>query len=201
MQISGWDHADLERHPIRLQVKRIPANGITFPPRDVEISERLLASIGTGSSADSVVRTWVQELVHVRAVIPDDYWLETHHFTGYEEGLAEGVARLLVIQDAGMHPLLGPYSHYAYAYGQLAAVLEVPPKQLFSRLWVAPMGRVREWFPEVVRSILEDKGRLVLDERRARHLREIADDLFDESKTRAPVDLEALQSGWEEALR
>jgi hypothetical protein len=106
LQALGWGLAAVPQYPIVIKIGGTQAHGLALPPREIRISETLLAQVGRGVNADSLMRTWVQELVHGRHVIPDNYWLELDHFTGYEEGLAEGVARLSVIKEAGMHPHL-----------------------------------------------------------------------------------------------
>jgi hypothetical protein len=80
-------------------------------------------------------------------------------------------------------------------------VLNVAPEVLFSRLWSATMGRVREWFPEVVVGILEETAKPTLSKTQIARLRLTADDLFRAGRSYAPVDEPALRAVWHEALR
>jgi hypothetical protein len=136
----------------------------------------------------------------VRHVVSDDYFLETRLYNGYEEGLVEGVTRHILIERAEMRPSLGAYSHYAYAYRNLAFVLGVLPEALFHRLWQIPNGKLREWFPEVVDAILPERG-ASLSQAQTTRLRATADELFDTRNIGAEVVESALFTAWQEALR
>lgn len=146
---------------------------------------------------DSVVRTWVHESIHARlefaASAMDHEWFA---WKGYEEGLAEGLARLITRDIAGLSPETPVYTRYVMAYEALARVLGQTPEELWRALYPIPFGAVRDTLPEVVArlSIREHPPRPSL-------VRATADELFNSGDEGRSVPSLELEEQWREALR
>jgi hypothetical protein len=60
---------------------------------------------------DSVIRTWLHESVHARQPYGPEAIRANRGFRGYEEGLAEGLARLVVNDIAGFQASGGTFDY------------------------------------------------------------------------------------------
>jgi hypothetical protein len=98
---------------------------------------------------DDVFDTWVHEAIHARALCDDEALYRDH--SGYEEGIAAGVAHVLVSAAAGGARLWAPYPVATYV--GLAQALRVDPLDLWRRCARFPPGRVQEHLPHLVASL------------------------------------------------
>jgi hypothetical protein len=103
--------------------------------------------------ADSLLKTWIHESIHARNPYAPGFHREWHRACGYEEGLAEGLARLIA-DELGLRPTPGRYDFYVSAHRTLAAVIAVDLDILLRSLWAYPAGEVSAAFPEVIERIL-----------------------------------------------
>jgi hypothetical protein len=94
--------------------------GQKSPDCDLRISTDQLHRAISRKLPDEVWRTWVHESVHARDRWAPGYSSELVPFNGYEDGLAEVVARLVTAGRARMTVLAGSYDYYAAAYRTLA---------------------------------------------------------------------------------
>jgi hypothetical protein len=146
---------------------------------DVVTLRRALAITGR---PDSVIETWVHESAHGRR----RPWNSAHHaeranWNGYEEGLAEGLAKE-VARLGALSPGEQAYVRYRRGYELLADALRIPREELYRRLWGYEVGAVRLAFTDAVDDLYHQSStrRLSLQARRA--VRELADEIFDTSK-------------------
>ncbi len=145
-------------------------------------------------------RTWIHESLHARQPFAIYSALEQRRYKGYEEGLVEGLTRLVVDKGA-LRPVLASYDYYVGAYRTLAQVLGLSPERLLRRLWPYPTGEVRDRFVEAVASAHRDPsegGLVAVDHAR---LRAIADTVFGSDRIRYTANEELLRRLWAQALR
>lgn len=77
-----------------------------------------------------MLKTWVHESIHARQLYVPGHTREYSQFSGYEEGLAEGLARLIVQGKAGMVPPGQSYRWYVEAYRGAAGVFGIDEADL-----------------------------------------------------------------------
>jgi hypothetical protein len=131
---------------------------------------------------DDFLRTWVHESLHARQPYSPNAANEARLYQGYEEGMVEGLARLIVRDRAGLRPLERSYTFYVAAYEAVATVAGVRADTLWRALWLFPAGEVRAAFVDAVDTARrEASGRLLTMEQRSR-LRAVADRLFATSR-------------------
>ncbi|MBA2447675.1 MAG: hypothetical protein H0V51_06585 [Chloroflexi bacterium] len=162
----------------------------------------LRSAVRSRQSPDEVFRTWVHESLHGRApfVLSD---VRRHYETrGYEEGLVEGLARVITRDRAGMDIVEGPYTHYVRAYEALASVVGIEVEDLWRTLWHHPAGVVRDAF---VGAVDEEWNRAIglrLSRSQEARLLAVADRMFDVAEQRATVgDVRLLHDRWRLAFR
>ncbi len=102
-------------------------------------------------------RFWVHESLHARQPFAPDHAAEYRDFSGYEEGLVEGLARSLLRDQLGIREIAGTFEHPVAAYRGLALVLRVDLEQLWRRLWQTPPGAVRAAFPDIVADLYQSE--------------------------------------------
>jgi hypothetical protein len=73
-------------------------------------SVRAIVDLARGP--DSTIRTWVHESIHGRRSYADDHLAEYRTWSGYEEGLAEGLARIVTRGRAGLDPFQPTYNYH-----------------------------------------------------------------------------------------
>jgi hypothetical protein len=158
------------------------------------------ACLRTYQAHDDAFRTWVHESLHARQPFDPGFRHEWRATAGYEEGLAEGLARRLLRAQPGIVFLAQSFSGYVAAYETLAEVLGLSVVTLWRRLWQAPAGAVRRAFVDVLM--------VTTGEHRQRHLRQPhrillqADAFFaTDQGGRTLIDRDLMRADWERALR
>ncbi len=122
-------------------------------------------------------------------------------FEGYEEGLVEGMARLICRDMAGMNPVQVSYDYYVTAYRALALVLETSVERLWRELWQHPTGAVRAAFVDVVdRAQRRRPGESLTSAERSR-LAGQADAMFGTDRVHRRPDESVLARTWRLAFR
>ncbi len=198
---AGLRALGFERGPVtvRLAAQSGAEHGAKTHTCDLIVAVRYLISmLRPGGKADSVFRTWVHESVHARAPFPASFYEdEWRQWKGYEEGLAEGLARLITRDKARMDPLSFAYDGYVRAYRSLARSLGVSVELLWTLLYAHRNGRVRAALPEVVRRIRFEQGTAEPDPRR---LLSTADRVFHSAEAESSVRSSEIDEGWRWAL-
>lgn len=173
------------RAPIRslsLVTPQLPSiAGLKYITCDMQLSRpAVLRELGPGGAPDTIAETWIHESVHGRRFPWGANASAEVAFPGFEEGLAEGITRLLSHQ-AGFVPGLPTYGRYVQTYQALADVLGISPDAIYRSLFRLANGSVMDGFVTEVNAIraatgqppltAEQRGRL---DRAARRLFDIA---------------------------
>jgi hypothetical protein len=106
---------------------------------------------------DSLIRTWIHESLHARQPFSRGYQREWREALGYEEGLVEGITRLIAVEWLGLRPVVASYDYYVVSYQTLATVLSVDPERLWRLLWAFPVGEVSLGLVSTVERILLER--------------------------------------------
>lgn len=158
----------------------------------------LIGMLGSSGKPDSVFRTWVHESIHARIPFPMSFYEdEWRRWKGYEEGLAEGLARLVTRNWARMDPINLAYDGYVRAYRALARELGVDVGLLWTSLYRYRNGRVRSRLPTVVGRVRSDAGGRLLDPSR---VLSVADELFDSARDESVMRSSDMVNRWRRAL-
>jgi hypothetical protein len=155
-----------------------------------------------GQAEDEVFRVWVHESLHARRLFDLSDTESERRIRGYEEGMVEGLARLVTRQRAGMDILEGSYTSYVKSYEALARALGFDVEALWRRLWREPVGSVRMAFVDAVdEARFRAKGRHLSASQRAR-LHMLAEQAFASARERDTIGDEGLlRDRWRLALR
>jgi hypothetical protein len=150
---------------------------------------------------DRVVHTLVHESLHARAPATPARGAEAAQWKGYQEGMVEGLTRIVTGDRAGMRVLDPAYDFYVAAYRALAVVARLDLEELWRALWRARPGQVRERFAETVDAVGRRRGAPALDAGQLRRLGRMGDRVFAGDRFRDPPDERGLIQRWEAALR
>lgn len=151
--------------------------------------------------ADAIFKTWVHESLHARAPYSDRAPAEYGTWRGYEEGLAEGLARLIVNGKAGMMAPEVSYDAFVRAYRALAVVVEIDVGRLWTELWSRLPGEVRAELPDVVDALRRGASRRSLTLRERTGLRMVGDRVFASGRTADSADADMLERTWRAVFR
>jgi hypothetical protein len=143
---------------------------------------------------DSVFRAWVHESLHARQRFSPNARWEYRSFNGYEEGLVEGLADLLVRRKAGMEPAAIYFAYHVSAYRALAAELAVDVELLWRASWTNAPGNVRTEFVNAVASLK------TLNDVQPHALQAIGDQVFASVRQDAIPNEGELRRLWKHAL-
>lgn len=201
--VEGIDALGLPRGPVtNVRVEaNLGANGYKNPLCQLRVAlEYIERSLLQDQNPDSPFRTWVHESMHARQPFPPSAMHEYTPWTGYEEGMVEGLARLIVKKKAGMLPKLGAYSHYVRAQELLAAEVGIEPEKLWRRLWTFRTGTIRANFVDVIDGLSQEAGAEPLSGDQRRKLGSAADELFRGGQSFKDVDSGAIRNRWRQAL-
>lgn len=127
---------------------------------------RPFADLSEAERPGTLVKTWIHESLHARLPYSAGFRQEWQEARGYEEGLAEGLTRLVAVEWIGLQPVLAGHQYYVVAYRVLAAVLKLDVEALWRALWRIPAGDVRAAFMPAIERILQEDGRASLSELR-----------------------------------
>jgi len=151
---------------------------------------------------DGVLRTWVHESMHGRQPFaPGFYRGEYKPWSGYEEGMVEGLARWITKEQAGMDPIIGSYGYFVRSYEILAELLEADRVALYRAAWNLQTGTVRAQFADIVETFYQAQTGQPLGTARRQRLRQAADQLFRSGRSGWPEDDDAIRQTWETALQ
>jgi hypothetical protein len=151
---------------------------------------------------DQVFKTWIHESIHGRRPFAIEDAAQHRRTRGYEEGMAEGLARLLSRHAAGLS-LLGPsYDYYVRAYEVLAESFGFDVEGLWRRLWIYPLGGVRAAFVDEVDALQARASGRRMTEMERRRLLGLGDRVFSSDREReGAAEPAALRALWEVVLR
>lgn len=167
----------------------------------VLFGDRMKQLLAHSRGPDTTFKTWVHESIHARQPYPPGHEREYRPHPGYEEGMAEGLARSVVRGRAGLEPLETSYRYYIAAYAALASVFQVDLEQLWRRAWKNPLGAVRSGFVEAVdQSWHQSMGRAMSAGQGAR-LQGVADLLFGANRMSWAPSEDAMLTLWQMVLR
>jgi hypothetical protein len=155
------------------------------------------------NAADDFWRTWVHESIHGRRPSAAGAAGEARLALGIEEGLVEGLARLVVRDMAGMLISERSYAYYVAAYETLAAAIGVNAAAIWRALWPEPTGGVRAAFAGVVDRVRHQVGIAPLRPVQSARLRAVADRAFATSRRDTPTSAatrDAMLDLWRIAL-
>lgn len=164
--------------------------------------DQMRAVLGQPDGPDSLFRTWIHESIHARQRFAVDHEREYQPWRGYEEGMTEGLARLLVRNRAGMRAYSDSYGCYVVAYETLAIVVGIELEQLWQRLWGMPLGAVRSAFVGTIDGLRRESIGQSLAPRQREQLQGIADSRFgSHRRTEEPPAADAMMVLWEIVFR
>jgi hypothetical protein len=176
--------------------------GRKTPDCDLQISLTSMRSIAAlERGPDSILRTWVHESIHGRQPYADTHLTEYRTWSGYEEGLAEGLARLVVRGHAGLDPLEPAYNYHVAVYETLAEATGIEYESLLRTLWRQPAGGVREALLNAVDSGRRTQGLRSLTGNRRSQLAELADLLFRSANSARNPTPQVMLTLWRSRLR
>jgi hypothetical protein len=146
---------------------------------------------------DDVFKTWVHESIHGRQPFALGDAAQHRRTRGYEEGIVEGLARVVTRDRAGMSIADAAYDYYVTAYQSLADVLDAPVEHVWRRLWTHPLGGVRAAFVEEAGAVLADSSGQRLTAAQRIRLLGLGDQAFSSGRERAAnPDPVALRAFW-----
>jgi hypothetical protein len=203
--VEGLAAVGLPRGPVRevrIESSRANLAGQKLPDSSLILfGERLRDFVRERGQGDTTFRTWVHESLHARQPYAVRAASEYRQYRGYEEGMVEGLARLVTRVQAGMNPLEVSYGYYVTAYHALASILTVPVEPLWRELWQRPTGEVRAGFvPAVDAAHLAGTGRPLTSVERARLLG-VADTLFRSDRSGDLPDESVMGIVWRAVFR
>jgi hypothetical protein len=151
---------------------RAPVRSLTlvFPPTssqqgakyatcDLQIGlPALRDALGPGGFPDGIVETWIHESVHGRQFPWGANARTERPFAGFEEGLAEGITRL-VSRWVGFVPGLPSYGRYVQTYEVLADLIGISPEAMYRRLYTLVNGSVMNGFANEIDTLRSETGR------------------------------------------
>ena len=172
---------DLPRGPITelTPLRDVSYGGRKAPDCRLEIGLREIRRIaGFDRGSDTVLRTWVHESIHGRQPYASSHIVEFRSWRGYEEGLAEGLARIVARDLAGLDPVQLTYRYYVAAYETLCEASGVDHEGLLRALWRHPLGAVRQSFAATVDALRQGRSLPPLTQHQRGVLRTAADRQF-----------------------
>lgn len=150
---------------------------------------------------DSIFRTWIHESLHARQPFTaEEFLAEADEFKGYEEGLVEGLARIVVREKAAMETVDLAYDRYVRAYRTLAGILGTPPEHLWRELWAAGNGHVRAAFPAAIAGQLRSTRGQPLTAGAAAEMHQAADLLFATGRENEDLTDSQMERIWRSVL-
>ena len=141
---------------------------------------------------DSLVKTWFHESLHPRLPYSSGFRQEWQEARGYEEGLAEGLARLITVNELGLQPIIAGHQYYVAAYRVLATVLRVDIAALWRALWRIPAGELRTAIMPSIERILDEDGRALPSGQRRVRLTALCDLQFASARAAHQPDKRAM---------
>jgi hypothetical protein len=204
---AGMAALGFPRAPVRslsLMLPQFPGQmGIKLATCDLQIAlPSLRNALAPGGFPDEVVETWIHESVHGRLAPWSSGLHAERPFRGFEEGLAEGITRM-VSQRAGFIPGLPTYGRYVQTYEVLADVLGMAADAIYRRLYALPYGSVMNGFSAEIDALHEGIGAPRFNQEQRGRLERAARRLFDIAYQQAPasgVARGSIRRSWRRAL-
>jgi hypothetical protein len=160
--VAGLAALGFPRGPVRaVRVESVGRGwlGRKVPDCDILFDELVLDRLAGQEQADRLFKTWLHESLHARALPVLGVAAERRDFRGYEEGLSEGIARLVTHEKAAIPHFEAAYTYYVEAYHTLAVVLGLDLETLWRQLWTYAPGAVRDGLMTLVDRYLESSAR------------------------------------------
>jgi hypothetical protein len=176
--------------------------GIKRPECTLEISitsARAIVDLERGS--DSMLRTWVHESIHGRRAYADDHLAEYRAWKGYEEGLAEGLARIVTRGRAGLDPFQPTYQYHVAVYETLAEAADIEYETLLRTLWQQPIGRVRGALVDAVDAGRQARALPDLTEAQRAAIASVADSQFISTNENRVPSRQVIMRLWRRGFR
>jgi hypothetical protein len=178
--------------------------GLKYVTCDLRLSESMIRrEVSPGGAPDGVVETWIHESVHGRRFPWGPNARTESSFPGFEEGLAEGVTRL-VSQMASFVPGLPVYGRYVQTYEELAFILGVSSETLYRRMYRLANGAVMDGFASEIDALRGLTGSPPLTVEQRGRLNRAARRLFDSVYQQDPASARvrsSIRQTWRRALR
>ena len=204
--VEGLDALGLPRGPVaEIQIAAFGRNwlGRKHPDcrlmLDGHVMRQAVRALGR---PDEVFRTWIHESLHGRQPYVVDPGSEQRRVPGYEEGMVEGLARIVTREKAAIRIVESSYDYYVRAYEALGAVVGVDAEQFWRELWRYPTGEVRSAMFDVADRVWQRAAGHRLTAAQRRRLQGVADQMFGPSRAsvRAP-DAGDLRAAWRVVFR
>ncbi|MBT9260159.1 MAG: hypothetical protein KM310_10495 [Clostridiales bacterium] len=158
--VYALERAGLPRGPVADVIVASPAEepslqgaaGVKQPECRIMINSfRVKRAIEGLIDLDDVLRTWIHESIHARQPFSAGWSGGYGPYPGYEEGMVDGLARILVRRLTGFRVAYDhPYDNYVNAMTGFARALGMKPEDLMRRLWIQPIGLVRAELERVI---------------------------------------------------
>jgi hypothetical protein len=194
----------LPRAPIR-QVEIVAGPGPLgqkWPDCTLQLNgDRMRALLTVPRGPDTTFRTWVHESIHGRQPFTAPYRTEYAQTPGYEEGLAEGLARFVVREQGGLDPIQPSYNYYVAAYRTAAQAVGIDAEQLWRLLFRAAPGTVRGDFTGAADALRQARSLAAFTAGQRRNLLVAADRMFGLDRLNAVPNEDAMIQMWRVALR
>jgi hypothetical protein len=153
---------------------------------------------------DRLFRAWLHESLHARGPalpVPATRHAEYPEWPGYEEGLADGLARVATAAKAGLPEEESAYDYLVEAYRALGRVGGIDVERLWRALWHHPQGEVRAHFVAAVEQMRQERASSRLEPRQRSRLIAVADRVFAAGHQRDRPDPAVLVRLWETVFR
>jgi hypothetical protein len=201
--VAGLTQLGLPRGPVaavRLgQLSR--SSGRKFASCELILSAPFIVRQLVANSAVSVWETWVHESLHARQPFIPGLASEVRDYVGYEEGMVEGLTRLVCRERAGMQTVGGAYDYYVRCYESLASHLRIERETLYRAVWNSPPGGVRSAFFDALNTAMFIMHGRRLEQRLREPITRAADVLFSSVAQLGGAAATSPDDMWEEALR
>lgn len=171
--------------------------GTKYATCDLQIGQPAMRrELGPGGSPDGIVETWIHESTHGRHFPWGPSARAEGRFPGFEEGLAEGITRL-ISRQVGFVPGLQAYGRYVQTYEVLAQLIGVSPETIYRGLYPLPNGSVMDHFVSEIDALRTATGELPLTVVQRGRLERVARRLFARTSFREPSSARSQNSIWQ----
>jgi hypothetical protein len=177
---AGMRALGFSRDPVRtIRVRTTGGLGEKWRTCELDVDAAALEdALLVRQQPDRVAETWLHESVHARHAPWSSGWSsEYRHWSGYEEGFAEAVAKEIA-RLARFGPGVVVYRRYRAGYDLLADALGLPRENLFRVFWQHENGAMRQAFTDVVDALYHQTRGRTLTLRQRHDIQTFADDLF-----------------------
>jgi hypothetical protein len=160
-------------------------------------AEQIARHLAAGGHPDRVFHTWVHESLHARQWPGPGRGAEYVNWPGFEEGLAEGLARVATVAAARMTVEEPSYEFPVQAYVSLAESCGTTPDRVWRALWHLRPGDVRDRFAATIDGLLSGLGSVSPGNVHHSRLMSVADRVFAADRLRDTPNPAALRRLWQ----